>query len=119
MAGEPVDLMARVDGLLASGALQPAPRALLLLKLCQVAGVLSPQKAELYWQQLKDQTGSLPREFNPDLEAVRQMFEVEAASTDKFVVGKVAERQVFGGIAPANHRSEVKTVGQEHRLEGR
>lgn len=91
MAGEPLDLMARVDGLLASGALKPAPRALLLLKLCQVAGVLLPQKAELYWQQLKDQTGSLPGEFKSDLEAVRQMFEVEAASTDKFVVGTLAE----------------------------
>ena len=84
-------VMFRVNAALASDMLRPKAKALLLLRLCQICSVMSPEKARDYWEQLKTVQHHLPEELMPVLDDLREVFEVPAAPSGGFAGERLAE----------------------------
>ena len=92
------DVMGTVDSVLAGKELKNQPRALLLLRLCQLSLLFSPDKTEHYWSQLAPLQTKIPKEFQPNLEDIRSVTASRVGRTGKLNNGTVLEA-VFPNLA--------------------
>ncbi len=75
--------LAVVDEALASGKLRPAPKALLLLRVCQFAQYLQPALIERYWPQLQEEAGQLQPAHKPAYEQLKTGLESKGGGPKK------------------------------------
>jgi len=84
-------LLTSVDRVLSDRNLLAEPRALLLLRICQVAQAFRPELLQRYWKPLRELSGSLPAEHREAFEGLRATAEPPAkASLGKFAQEIVA-----------------------------
>ena len=91
MEKQPSDIVPRVDAALAANLLRPKAKALLLLRLCHICSVVSPQKANAYWSQLASMGNNMPDDLASAFDDLRQSFEEQKASTRGFAGERIAE----------------------------
>jgi len=68
-------VLATADSILAGKELQDQPRALLLVRLCQLSMAFSPGKAEAYWKCLIPLQAKVPKELQAALQDIRSVME--------------------------------------------
>lgn len=91
-----------LDLALANRDLLNAPRAVLLLRVCQFAQVFRQDIFDAYWKSLCDLSGSLPADHRAAFEAMRQgSAPVESRNSSKFT------QQVFGEVDKALAQASV------------
>ena len=105
------DIMPAVDRVLAGGELKDQGRALLLLFLCKLYLLFSPDKAEHYWRQLVPLQTKVPNELQAALNEIRSVIESTSKSGAK---GFAAE--VIADIAEAKKVGELDVEEAKRRL---
>lgn len=89
MSENTVNVLAAVDSVLGGKELKDQPRAFLLLRLCQLSLLVSPDQAESYWNRLAALQSRVPQEAQADLQNLRAV--VESTSTAEAKKGFAAE----------------------------
>lgn len=89
MSENTVNVLAAVDSVLGGKELKDQPRAFLLLRLCQLSLLVSPDQAESYWNRLAALQSRVPQEAQTDLQNLRAV--VESTSTAEAKKGFAAE----------------------------
>lgn len=77
------DVMATVDAVLVGKEIKEQPRAFLLLKLCQLSMLLSPDRTEHYWKQLAPLKNKLPKELQTEFENLGSIIDETSRSGAK------------------------------------
>jgi len=115
------DVLARVDSLLAGKELVGQARAFLLLRLCQLSLLFSPDEAERYWSMLVPLQGKVSKEFQADLEDLRSLMELTSVSGVKGFAAEVIADVVAAKRVAASDVEEAKRRLRdcESRLEKR
>lgn len=97
------DVMGTVDSVLAGQELKHQPRALLLLRLCQLSLLFSPDKTEHYWSQLVPLQTKIPKEFQANLEDIRSVTESTSKSGAKgFAAEVIADIEAAKQVAASD-----------------
>jgi hypothetical protein len=84
-------LLDRAKALINSDSLRPGAKAFLLLSLCQIYVMLSPDKAYEYWQRLKQIQNYIDEDSKMLMEQLRPIFEEKEDPTKGFAGEKIAE----------------------------
>lgn len=83
--------MALIDDILNHKSLQQGPRAFLLLKLCRLARIVRPDKAEEYWQKLREERQNLPMDYAKDYGELEDVMDPDKKGKDEDKKGFKAE----------------------------
>ena len=109
-------LVNRANELLQSEQLRPKAKALLLLKLYQVHSLLSPEKADVYWEQLQALQQHLGNEDKALLDEIRSLVEEEEDPTKGFAGEKIAQikaKLAEPGLTEAALRAFLEKIAKE------
>jgi hypothetical protein len=115
------DVMATVDTILTGHELNDRPRALLLLSLCQLSLLFSPDKMEHYWSQLVPLQARVPQGCRTDLEEIRSIMESTSKSGAKgFAAEVIADIETARNLAASDIEDATRLLHDcESRLQKR
>lgn len=97
------NVLSTVDSVLAEKELKDQPRTFLLLRLCQLSLLFSPDRTEHYWRQLAPLQSKIPKEFQVDLENLRSIMEETS----------VLDAKGFGAEVIADVKTAKKLVASD------
>jgi hypothetical protein len=115
------DVMATVGATLAGDELKDRPRALLLLRLCQLSLLFSPEKTEHYWSLLVPLQAKVPSGCHTDFEQVRStMGPVSKSASKGFAAEVIADMEAARNMAASDMDGAKRRLHDcEWRLEKR
>ena len=115
------DVPATVDSVLAGKELGDQPRAFLLLRLCQLSLLFSPDRTEHYWNQLAPLQSKISKELQADLENLRSVMESTSMSGAKgFAAEVIADAEAAKKLAASDIEEAKRRLHDcEERLEKR
>jgi hypothetical protein len=118
---EKKSILTTVDDVLAGKQLLDQPRALLLLRLCQLSFLFTPDKTEHYWQLLQPLQGKVPAELQDDLKTLRSTVEEALPSGAQGFTAEMLTEVKAGSEMAASSVEEAKRrlLDTETRLKKR